>query len=156
MRKKEIQYNEVFYRRNVDLGIDPECYECTSHAKSSDGYVYTDRDGFNKLHRWMHWKNTGEKPEVVMHLCDNPGCINPSHLISGTHLENKKDRKRKGRNSGEMNGNSKLTSEEVSEVRRLGNLGMSNQELGNKFRVSRSAIQHILSGTTWKERRDAH
>lgn len=33
----------------------------------------------------------------VMHLCDVPRCINPSHLSLGTSSENALDRERKGR-----------------------------------------------------------
>lgn len=34
---------------------------------------------------------------VVMHICDNPACINPEHLKLGTQTENIADRSRKGR-----------------------------------------------------------
>lgn len=40
---------------------------------------------------------------VVMHICDNPPCVRPSHLRVGTQAENRRDCADKGRNP--LNGN---------------------------------------------------
>lgn len=55
----------------------------------------------------------GPIPEgmCVMHICDNPRCVNPDHLRIGTQGENMKDRNLKGRTW------SKLTEEQVMEAR---------------------------------------
>lgn len=50
-------------------------------------------------HRVSYMVNNGRIPEgmVVMHSCDNPRCINPSHLFVGTQAENIQDSVSKGR-----------------------------------------------------------
>lgn len=56
---------------------------------------------------------------VVMHLCDNPPCIEPTHLKLGTQSENMADMYSKGRHAkGEDRGNAVLTDEQVRSIRR--------------------------------------
>ena len=67
------------------------CHICTNHSKIK-GYCQTKRDGFRLLHRWIYWKATGERPEVVRHICNNKACINPEHLKGGTQADNINDK----------------------------------------------------------------
>jgi hypothetical protein len=104
----------------------------------------------------------------VLHRCDNPPCCNPTHLFLGTVADNALDKANKGRvishfndplrrphqnNSGENNPNAKLTNTEVKEISeryRLG--GITQKQLQRDYGVSRSAIQRILHGISWRKR----
>lgn len=89
---------------------------------------------------------------VVMHTCDNPACVNPSHLVLGTQKENVADMiaKRRGNwrcPSGEGNPNSRLTEDAVREIRTSAAQGKA---LAEKFGVATSTISDIRKRRIWK------
>lgn len=47
--------------------------------------------------QWMHHHGELQKGDVIMHTCDNPPCINPTHLLRGTQADNMKDMRAKRR-----------------------------------------------------------
>lgn len=89
----------------------------------------------------------------VMHSCDNPPCVNPRHLSLGTVKDNAEDRCRKGRSvnlRGEAHGSSKLTAEQVAEIRKVGNT-KTQRELGRLYGVDFGQIGRILRQECWNE-----
>lgn len=84
-----------------------------------------------------------------MHSCDNPSCCNPDHLNAGTHKDNMEDRATKRRSAhGVRNGGSKLLEDEVVQIR--ANTELTQAALATKFNVSISAIERIITKTTWR------
>ena len=122
----------------------------------SHGYGHVKRDGKGVLsHRLMYELVEGPILEgmVIMHTCDHPGCINPSHLRLGTHLDNMADCLAKGRmrrtgnpTRGEDRPWAKLSEDSVRSIR---SSTLPNVELGRIFGVSRKTIEDVRKGRTW-------
>jgi hypothetical protein len=102
-------------------------------------------------HRWaMQFALGGIElpPEIhVCHKCDNPGCVNPIHLFTGTHQDNMDDKVTKCR-SVTVFGNAKLNWDIVDDIR---SSNLSGVDLGNKHSVARSTISEIRNNLIWKE-----
>jgi hypothetical protein len=88
----------------------------------------------------------------VLHKCDNPPCVNPRHLFLGTQADNTNDAIGKGRHvppRGERNGQSKLTTDQVAEIRRLRAAGLSGKTIAARFGVSQATVSMIHRARRW-------
>jgi hypothetical protein len=103
-------------------------------------------------HRAVWLVAHGELPEVeVCHSCDNPPCCNPAHLFVGTHADNMRDSRVKGRMRGavgERNGGNKYPLELIQRVRELGPT-MSQMRISKETGISQAQISRILRGESW-------
>lgn len=89
---------------------------------------------------------------VACHHCDNPACVRPSHLYPGTHKSNVADMLARGRaRLGEQNYGSKLTLEQVLEIR---SSAESVGSLAKRFNVTHGAVSMARAGKTWKHVND--
>lgn len=69
-------------------GNEWDCWEW-SGTKTLGGYGQIQVDGRREyVHRIVVDAQPGE---VVRHLCDNPPCVNPNHLLRGTTRDNIQD-----------------------------------------------------------------
>ena len=119
-----------------------------------NGYGAFGLDGkTQRAHRVSYQLYLGEIPEglQVLHKCDNRACVNPEHLFLGTHADNMKDCAKKGRYgspSGEKHYKSKLTDEQVADIRARQKAGVKGTDLAREFGLTPSGISRIVLNKT--------
>jgi hypothetical protein len=87
--------------------------------------------------------------EKALHECDNPPCINPDHLFSGTQRVNMEDMAAKGRAS--QGGIYILTDDEVAAIRSKYVRGQYTMaRLAKEFGVSRLTIRNVITRQTYQ------
>lgn len=132
---------------------DPKDCWPWSGWKSDKGYpvVWVDRR-YMKVSRILLGL-TDPKVEA-RHTCDNPGCVNPAHLISGSHAENMADMKIRRRAArGWRNVNTRLSADDHLAIHEGRAAGEGVRALGRRFGVSHVTILRIerdcASGCIW-------
>lgn len=146
-------------------------------ARDELGYGSINRRtyGEGSAHRysWVLHNGAIEPGRIVMHHCDNPGCVRPEHLALGTHQDNMNDKVQKQRQArgethgdryargsrhgaathpekfrGEGNCKAKLTEAQVAEIRaRVGR--RNGAALAREFGVNKTTINAIKHGRIW-------
>ena len=102
-----------------------------------------------RAHRYSYLLSYGSIPDgqFVLHKCDNSLCVRPDHLFLGTQKDNIRDMRAKGRLC--VPDASKLTMEQVKEIRqRLAN-GEKQYKIAKDYGVWPSTISDIKTRTTW-------
>ena len=141
------------YWAKVEIGKIDECWEWTG-SKTPDGYGNMwDGRRSSTAHRFAWEIKNGSIPYgmFVCHTCDNPSCQNPAHLFLGTPADNMTDMVAKGRSlKGSTNGQSKLSSDDVREIRRIYATGKVTQDaIAKIFGVAQSNIHNIIYRKKW-------
>lgn len=135
----------------------PDCWLWTG-SKTRGGYGLLVHCVNNKKTPWRAHRlsfvlhNETIPPEtLVLHKCDNPACVRPSHLFLGSHNDNVMDKVRKNRQSrGEGNKSAKLTAAQVYTIRYMRKWGFTYKEIAVSYGVSISPIRDICKGYAWK------
>jgi len=124
------------------------------YYKNKQGYAYKRiKNKMYRHHRVVYAQHNNIDLDsmqglVVMHLCDNPSCINADHLRLGSHQDNMKDRDAKDRQAKGINsGRSKLTEADVIAIR---GSHLPGKQLAEDYNVYPSTIGQIKRGNTWK------
>lgn len=144
---------EERFWRHVVKGLGCWVYSGGS-AKAKYGLFQRHNRGDVVLaHRYSYELHIGKIPagKIVMHICDNPRCVNPKHLSVGTHKENTQDMIAKGRHArvaplGTDNGKAKLTPAKVRAIRASAD---TNKALADRWGLSVNCIRGVRIGRTW-------
>lgn len=84
--------------------------------------------------------------EIVRHTCDNPPCVEESHLATGTQAENMADMDERGRRVSAC----KLTRRKVLQALALRDRGETYCTIADRLMVSWQAVQLICLGKNWQ------
>lgn len=100
-----------------------------------------------------------EDRSFALHSCDNPACVNPSHLRWGSAAENTADMMARGRHNppknrcGSGNPYARLTEDLVRQILRD---RRPQSQIAADFGVAQGTISHIKSNRSWRHvRRDS-
>jgi len=128
------------------------CWLWTGHCNYDNYGEFCFNSKTVGAHRYSYILHNGEiaKGLVVRHTCDNPPCVNPNHLFIGTHQDNMNDMVERNRQAkGVKNGRSKLSEDDVREIRIFREFGFTQRELGKMYGVSHILIGFIVRKETW-------
>ena len=141
---------ERFWEKVDKRGPD-ECWLWTA-AKKDGGYGVMRPEGQRsgptiKAHRVsLLLAGVDIEGKVVRHRCDNPPCVNPAHLETGTQAENCRDTSERGRHVGAA----RLAPDDVRAIRRRLAAGDLHRVVAAAFGVARSTISAIAEGKAWR------
>lgn len=133
-------------------GPDGDCWLWTSNRLPYGYGTFNHRGKIRKAHIVSHEISVGPVPDgvKVLHRCDMPNCVNPSHLFLGTHQDNMDDMVAKGRGDapkGEDHHGAKLTEEQVRAIR---SDTRPNTVIAAEFGVTKGAVWFIKARRNWK------
>lgn len=103
-----------------------------------------------RAHRFMWMVENLDKPvpDVVRHTCDNPSCVNPSHLVAGTQADNVRDSIERGRYSrGSAHPTSRLKEDQVIAIR---NDARPHKEIAKDYNIAPHYVSALKRRIWWK------
>jgi hypothetical protein len=128
------------------------CWEWPG-GKDQDGYGVFRGEvlgvPYTRAHRYswaFHNQQVIPEGGIICHSCDNPQCTNPKHLRLGTHEDNQRERRSKGRHGSNRTPAAKLTPEMVREIRSADG---RQADIAAKFGITQTTVSDIRRRKSW-------
>jgi len=142
---RNLSDKERFFK-HIDKQKDG-CWVWTGH-RTSDGYgCFRVNQKPTRANRasYVMFNGVLSQKEVVRHTCDNPLCVNPDHLLKGTHADNVNDKVMRNRAPSILNQSQVL---EIKELLIKNDIPIS--EIAAIYGVKSNTIYDIKNNKTWK------
>ena len=151
------------FMAKVNLHPGDMCWNWAG-SRSGSGYGQFWDGKRNIPAHWFLLEYRPTKGQEACHKCDNKLCVRPSHIFIGSRSDNERDKVSKGRHNtapgcqamlrnrnqtGSRNPASKLTEEQVKEIRFTQQQHGIGAKLARAYGVSQTVISGIRKGTRW-------
>jgi hypothetical protein len=93
-------------------------------------------------HRWSyqhHYDAVIPNDLQVRHVCDNPSCCNPLHLLLGTSQDNVNDKMQRNRFRPKQ---TRFSQEDLDKMKPLRVSGMSRDQIAKHFGCHKATVAH--------------
>lgn len=100
---------------------------------------------------WTAYNGPIASGKVVRHICDNRACVNPGHLLLGTHADNSADRVARQRQTKGTDINTAVLNElDVLSIRAASQAAENCKSIARRYSVNAQTISNIIRGKSWK------
>lgn len=126
-----------------------ECWQWIGSVRPNGYGRFSIKGVYYSAHRISyHIRYNHIQDLIVIHKCDNKLCVNPDHLMTGSHSQNHKDRCQKGIGC-------KINSEIANYIRNLRSRGLNAIEIKNlcydryDLKIVNTTIRYILQNKSF-------
>jgi len=148
-------YKEKFHNK-YEIITETGCWIWTGNINHWGYGMMWSTSGKVRAHRVsyaLHYDDF-DPNKLILHSCDVPCCVNPSHLRQGTQADNMRDvanRCRSGLIRGKAN-RSSLSVRDVNLIRILYKVsGLQQKDLAVMYDVDQSVISKIINFKIWNK-----
>lgn len=151
---------------------DSMCWEWSGGKRKNYGRLKIAPGQGIDAHRFSYILHYGPIPEgrIICHKCNNPRCVNPSHLYAGTYKDNHKDSVEAGtasyltnfkkftrtmfqkndiRLKGSAHPTSKLTEELVRQIRQRAANGETHRTIAASLGLGKTIVTDVKNRKRW-------